>query len=616
MKTTSTAQAAARTEKGTTGRRRRPVVAVPTAVLGLLLLLLPAATGCVGVQGDDSQGKKKRPNVLMVMTDDQWLESMRALSKTRKLLGDEGVTFDRFHPSSPLCCTSRSTYLSGQFAHNNGVRHNSVPQGGYDKLNEKKTLPVWMQKAGYATSHIGKYPNGYGKKDPKHVPPGWDEWRGSVDPTTYRMWGYQLNENGKLHTYGKSDEEDPKLYQTDVYRDKGVDFIKRKAEGDKPFFLSLAFLAPHGELLKDKDGKPGKKGKPRNKGKAGKKAGSDDNPKSGRASRPAVGPAPRPVVGPAPRPAPRHKGKFANEELPENPAYNESDMRDKPRFLQKRPNLDSQTTEEITESYRGRMESLLAVDEAVEKLMNTLKSTGQLDNTYVVFTSDNGFFFGEHRVPTGKFLPHGASGQVPLVVRGPGIEAGQHSKELTSNVDLAATISDIGGADPDLALDGRSLLPYGRDPRKSSDRPVLQEIAEGARRTPVAAPGHGRPRAGGPPNDDVSAGRAAGAGDLDMDGPASPALEPRGKKKRKPPRGQEYSAAYEAIRAGHYLYIRYSAGGRELYDLESDPHELTSRHNDPGYKKVRTFLDQRLDKLQGCVGEECREEIPQVPDPE
>ena len=102
----------------------------------------------------------------------------------------------------PPCCPSRSTFLSGQFAHNNGVRHNSPPQGGYAKLNHKNTLPVWMQKAGYVTSHIGKSPNGYGKKNPKEVPPGWDEWRGSVDPTTYRMWGYRLNENGKLKTYG------------------------------------------------------------------------------------------------------------------------------------------------------------------------------------------------------------------------------------------------------------------------------------------------------------------------------------------------------------------------------------------------------------------------------
>jgi len=602
MKTTSTAKA----EGETTRRRRRSVMTARSAVLGLLLLLLPAVTGCLGGKDDDAQDKKK-PNVLMVMTDDQWLESMRVLSRTRKLLGDEGVTFDRYHPSTPLCCPSRSTYLTGQFAHNNGVRHNSAPQGGYDKLDEKKTLPVWMQKAGYATSHIGKYPNGYGKKDPTHVPPGWDEWRGSIDPTTYRMWGYKLNENGKLHTYGKPDDEDPKLYQTDVYRDKGVDFIKRKAKGDKPFFLSLAFLAPHGELLKEHDGKHGKSRKQgKGRGKQGR-ANSGDGPESGQL---------RPIVADAPRPAPRHKGEFADEKLPENPAYNEKDMRDKPKFLQKRGNLDSETTQSITESYRGRLESLLAVDEAVEKLMSTLKSTGQLDNTYVVFASDNGFFFGEHRVPTGKFLPHGASGQVPMVLRGPGVAKGQHSKELASNVDLAATISDIGGADPDLELDGRSLLPFGRDPRKGSGRPVLQEIAEGARRTPVAAPGHGKPPAGGPPDDDVSTGRAAADGDLDMDGPTSPTPQPQGKKKRKGGKGQEYSAAYEAIRAGDYLYIRYSAGARELYDLDADPYELTSRHDDPRYAKVRTFLDQRLDKLQGCQGEECREEIPKPPEPE
>ncbi|MGP3973101.1 sulfatase family protein [Streptomyces sp. 8N114] len=546
-------------------------------VLSLLLLLLPSATGCVGVQADP-QEKKKRPNVLMVMTDDQWLESMRIMSRTRNLLGDEGVTFDRYHPSTPLCCPSRSTYLSGQFAHNNGVRHNSAPQGGYDKLDEKKTLPVWMQKAGYVTSHIGKYPNGYGRKDPKHVPPGWDEWRGSVDPTTYQMWGYKLNENGKLRTYGKPDEEDPELYQTDVYRDKGVDFIKRKAEEDKPFFLSLAFLAPHGENQKVLS----EKSKPNADG--------------------------------APRPAPRHKGEFADEKLPENPAYNETDMRDKPRFLMSRPKLDRETTERITESYRGRLESLLAVDEAVEKLMSTLKSTGQLDNTYVLFTADNGFFFGEHRVPTGKFLPHGASGQVPMLLRGPGIAAGQHSKELTSNADLAATITDIGGADPDRALDGRSLLPYGRDPRKRSDRPVLQEIAEGARRTPASGPGHGKPPAAGPPNDDTSAGRAAGAGDLDQDGDASPPAASQGKQNRKGPR-KARSVAYEAIRADRYLYIRYVTGARELYDLATDPHELTSRHNDPDYAKARTFLDRRLDRLQGCTGEECREEIPQAPEP-
>ncbi|WP_070011917.1 sulfatase, partial [Streptomyces abyssalis] len=488
--------------------RRSPARPVLACLLGLLLLL-PATAGC-SAGADTKEGGK--PNVLMVMTDDQWLESMRTMSRTRELVGDKGVTFDRYHPSTPLCCPSRSTYLSGQFAHNNGVRHNKAPQGGYDKLNEKKTLPVWMQKAGYVTSHIGKYPNGYGDKDPEHVPPGWDEWRGSVSGSTYRMWGYQLNENGKLRTYGKPDEEDPELYQTDVYRDKGADFIERKAKEDKPFFLSLAFLAPHSE---------GKKAGEKPDRKAGEKRAGDG---SGKPEDAGGGNRGQPNVGEAPRPAPRHKGDLAGEKLPRDPAYGEDDMRDKPAFLRERPDLDAGTTERITESYRGRLESLLAVDEAVEKLMDTLEKTGQLDNTYVLFTSDNGFFFGEHRVPTGKFLAHGASGQVPMLMRGPGLDAGGHSKELTGNADLAATIADIGGADPDLPLDGRSLLPYGRDPGRRSDRPVLQEIAEGARRTPVGTPAGGgsSPSAGAPPRDDVSAGRAAGAGDLDQDGEASP----------------------------------------------------------------------------------------------
>jgi arylsulfatase A-like enzyme len=586
------------TGRGTRGKTAAAAVAA--------LLLLPAATACNPVEalsGDsDAAGK---PNVLMVMTDDQWLSSMKsdAMSKTRSLLADEGVTFERFHPSSPLCCPSRSTYLSGQFGHNNGVRHNKAPAGGYDKLDEKKTLPVWMQRAGYETSHIGKYPNGYGAKDPKHVPPGWDEWRGSVDPTTYRMWGYKLNENGKLNTYGKLHDEDPKYYQTDVYRDKGVSFIKRKSEENKPFFLSMAFLAPHSEVkgaIPEKD-----RFKP------------DDG---------------QPHVGPGPRPAPRHKGDLKDVQLPDDPSINEKDVSDKPGFLKKRPKLNAKTMDAVTDSYRSRMESLLAVDEAVEKLIGTLKSTGQLDNTYVVFTADNGFFFGQHRVPTGKFLAHGQSGQTPLVMRGPGLAKGESSKELTSNVDLAKTIADIGGAKPDDGhkLDGRSLLPFGKDPDKRTDRAVLQEIAEGARRTPVDR--RNGQKGKGASADDASAGRQAAEGDFDQDGVLPQAKNSekgdggkngekgdKGDKKAKGKKGKRgkagSSAGYEALRTDRYLYIRYIKGGTELYDLSRDPYELESRHKDPKYKDVRRFLDRELNELQGCAGDECSKELPEAPEP-
>ncbi|GAB3011375.1 sulfatase [Streptomyces pseudoechinosporeus] len=558
------------------GGRARIWVAM-AAVLALVACGLAAERyGWAGLGEDGDADAKRKPNVVMIMTDDQWLESMRVMDRTREVFGDGGVTFERYYPSMPLCCPSRSTFLSGQFAHNNGVRHNSSPLGGYANLNDKNTLPVWMQKAGYATSHIGKYPNGYGKKDPKDVPPGWDEWRGSVDPTTYRMWGYRLNENGKLKTYGDPDVEDPKLYQTDVYRDKAADFIKRKSAEGKPFFLDVAFLAPHGELLG-----PTKK-------EAGRKQGADE-----------------PQVGGAPRPAPRHKGKFADEPMPEMPAYGEEDMSDKPAFLRDYPKLDKETTQEITESYQGRLESLLAVDEAVEKLVSTLREAGQLDNTYLLFAADNGFFFGQHRVPTGKFLPHEASGHVPMMMRGPGIEGGTPSREMSSNVDLAATIADIGGARPGLTLDGRSLLPFARDPHRRTGRPILHEAAEGARPEPVP---EGGPVSGG----DAASGRRAAEGDLDQDGEASPAKT----RKRAPRHGQVYSAAYESIRTERYLYVRYTKGGRELYDLKTDLHELSSKHDDPEYADVRKGLEKALSKLQGCAGDECNNvEVGKLPEP-
>ncbi|MBB3049550.1 arylsulfatase A-like enzyme [Prauserella isguenensis] len=527
------------------------------ALLATVLLGAVALTGCSAPARTQEPEPKRKPNVVVVMTDDQWLESMRVMPRTQHLIGDAGVTFDRNYASFPLCCPSRSTFLSGQFAHNNGVRHNYPPQGGYLNLDEQDTLPVWMQRAGYTTSHIGKYPNGYGYRDETEVPPGWDEWRGSVDPTTYRMWGYRLNENGKLHTYGRPHVEDPELYQTDVYRDKGADFIARHATSRKPFFLSMAFLAPHSE----------------NTG-----------------------------VGPAPRPAPRHEGAFADEPLPSGPAFNEKDLGDKPSFLQRRPRLDTADRSRLTESYRGRLASLRAVDEAVQKLVDTLRATGQLDNTYVLFTSDNGFFFGQHRVHTGKYLPHEASAHVPMLIRGPGLPAGRHSRELTGNADLTATIAEIARAEPGHALDGRSLLPFAEHPQRRTTRPVLHEAATGAQPDALKADSE-RGLEG-------ASGRAAAEGNLDQEGTAWSRVETDEQEK-----GEITSASYEAIRTDRYLYIRYASGDRELYDLRTDPHELTSRHDDPRYTAPRRFLDRQLDELQDCRGEECRTDISPAPAP-
>jgi N-acetylglucosamine-6-sulfatase len=374
----------------------------------------------------------QKPNVVVLMTDDQTVESMRVMPNVRTLLADQGVTFSNNFVSYSLCCPSRSTFLTGQYAHNHGVWGNAPPNGGYYKLDSTNTLPVWLSRAGYATVHLGKYLNGYGTRNATEIPPGWTEWQGTPDPSTYRYLGYTFNENGKLVTYGSSAAD----YKTDVESRKAVDIIGRQAVDPRPFFLWVAFLAPHS-------------GGPR-----------DPDDPAGMAT---------------PSPAPRHRNLFSGQPLPTTPAFNEADMSDKPAAMRNRPLLTPAKIAAIRENYQQRLESLLAVDDAVAQIVNALTVTGQLDNTYIVFTSDNGFFHGEHRVPTGKVLLYEPSIRVPLIVRGPGIPHGQRRSQFVANIDLAPTIVAATGAQPGRVMDGRSLLQFARDPLFHSGRDLLLE---------------------------------------------------------------------------------------------------------------------------------------------
>ena len=177
------------------------------------------------------------------MTDDQTQASLRYMEHTDQLLTREGTVFEEAIASFPLCCPSRATHLTGQYAHNHGVLHNSGPFGGYKRLAHANTLPVWLQRAGYRTVHIGKFLNQYGIRNPTDVPPGWSEWYASVDPSTYFFYGYTLNENGLLYTYGL--DRNPIYYSTDYDAERALSVIRRMGDTRTPFFLSLAFLAPH-----------------------------------------------------------------------------------------------------------------------------------------------------------------------------------------------------------------------------------------------------------------------------------------------------------------------------------------------------------------------------------
>src|SRR5918995_1429362 len=323
-----------------------------------------------------------RPNIVVVMADDQTVDSMRVMANVNALLGEQGTTFADNYASFPLCCPSRTTFLTGQYGHNHTVMGNALPQGGYEKLapTHANTLPAWLKLAGYGTA-AGDY-------------------------------------------------------QADVYTAKAVDAVKRLSPRTEPFFLSVAYLAPHS-------------GGPRE---------SDDPANLG-----------------TPVPAPRHRNRFSAEPMPRTPAFNEADVSDKPLAVRRRPLLGNPRINGVTEMYRQRLQSLLAVDEGVAAIVRALQDSGELARTLIVYTADNGFFHGEHRIPNGKVQHYEPSARVPLVLRGPGVPRGLRMTQPAVNVDLAPTIVDAANARVGRATDGISLLALLADRTRFVGRDVLLE---------------------------------------------------------------------------------------------------------------------------------------------
>jgi arylsulfatase A-like enzyme len=391
------------------------------------------------------------------MTDDQTLESMRVLPKVRALLGDHGVTFSNFFANYPLCCPSRTTYFTGQYAHNHKVLYNRGSTGGFRHFRgQDTTFPVALQRAGYHTIHIGKFLNGYGKgvapaRAP--IPPGWDDWDASVDPSTYRYYDFTLNENGRPRTFG------PHAYQTDVYANLAVAKIRREAAQPNPFFLDVAVLAPHAVERET--------------------SGLD------RIDEAAVGYPHRRHGIRYPVPAPKYARRFSHARLPRSAAFDQPDVSAMPANIRVRPRFTRVEIGDIRTDYRRRLESLLSVDDAVGRIVDALRDTGVLDRTIIVFMSDNGYFHGEHRIPFGKFLPYEPSIKVPLIVRGPGIAAAVDTDALASNVDIASTILELTGATALRPQDGRSLVPVLQDPAHAE---VHREVLLESGRNDVGAP--------------------------------------------------------------------------------------------------------------------------------
>jgi arylsulfatase A-like enzyme len=382
--------------------------------------------------GNATAAPSDRPNIIVVVTDDQTLASLNTATMPNVLrwIGGPGTEFTDSIVTTPLCCPSRATLLTGQYAHNHGTLANTP---GYEALRDKSnTLPTWLSRAGYVTAHVGKYLNRYKASvdDPGEVAPGWDEWRTVLDPARkyVRYYDYRLAVNGDVRRIG----DRPRDYITRVINRHTATMVRRYAPRRKPLYLQVDHRAPHIE--------------------AGTNSGG--------------------TCGGLIPPDPRDATAFQSEPLPNPPSFNEADVSDKPSFVRDLPPFDSATEARIELRYRCALASLRAVDRGVASIVAELRDARELDDTALIFTSDNGFFFGEHRIPEQKTRPYEEALRVPLMLRLPGAQPSAASSptvpDPVANIDLAPTILDLADARPCRSggrcrtMDGRSLVPLAR----------------------------------------------------------------------------------------------------------------------------------------------------------
>jgi N-acetylglucosamine-6-sulfatase len=412
---------------------RRIVIPLFTA-LGVIGGLAVAGSGAPPASLGQAAAAQARPNIVVIETDDQTLESMRVMDSVNSLIGgSHGATFENSFVNYALCCPSRATFLTGQYMHNHRVFGNKWPSGGFSRFQElhgNYHLGVWLRNAGYYTAMIGKYLNEYAN-DPL-MPPGWSEWHAAAEG--YGVYNYPLNNNGTIVNYG----QDPADFKQDVLTRKAVNFVDRRAPKAQPFFLWLTYTAPHW-------------------------------------SPPDPNPNPPYDCYHAAKPAPRHADVFNSEPLPRPPNFDEANVSDKPAQIRNRPRLSVNSISTIRAGYRCELESLLSVDEGVDAVVRKLKAKAELSNTVLIYTSDNGYFHGEHRIPKDKQHIYEESIRVPLLMRGPGIPRGVKVSDFAINADLAPTIVDLANANPGRAMDGRSLIPVARNPGIEQGRQLLIE---------------------------------------------------------------------------------------------------------------------------------------------
>jgi N-acetylglucosamine-6-sulfatase len=510
-----------------------------------------AAPSQLAPVGAPAAHQSRRPNIITILSDDMRTDDLRWMPNVRRLIEDRGLEFRNSFSPFPLCCPARASLISGMYAHNHHV-FSHLPPYGFGAFDDRKTVATSLNKAGYNTLFLGKYLNGYGDQDSKvtgessfrYVPPGWTEWHAAVSRPadsgyssggTYNYWHTLFNVNGHI------DDSHRGQYQTDVLGKMARELVVKYHRSPKPFYMYLAPVAPHFGSPHEKDDPTG-----------------IVNPGTGKNERIKTPARPVWVRGRFDKQIPRASG------MPTNGGPSEADISDKPRPMNELAELSPQERVAVRTSTRQRAEALFVLDRQVGDLVKTLKSTGEYANTVIMFTSDNGYFLGEHRMRQGKILPHEPSLRVPFVIAGPGIPHGTRFDPITSP-GITATVLDLAGAKAPHPADGMSVVPsFPRD--RGWRVPVVTEGLE---------------------TSDVFKAAASN-----------------------PAAGFHDARTTIGIRTPRWKYVRYNDGDGELYDLAKDPNELTSHFNDPKYARIQAQLQKLWVAYKDCRGASCRAAMP------
>mmetsp|Transcript_5982 Transcript_5982/g.12525 ORF Transcript_5982/g.12525 Transcript_5982/m.12525 type:complete len:634 (+) Transcript_5982:81-1982(+) len=510
------------------------------------------------IDGGDTTPK----NIILFMTDDQDVTSNSIhpsiMPKLNRLFREGGMEFLNYYVSTGLCCPSRATILRGQFCHNtkiydNGDFNNSTYQsGGWSKFLEtgleEETIATLLQSAGYETAMIGKYMNGYdGKAGRHHKPPGWDHWMGLLN--CFKFYGPHFCDDGNRVLKTNST-----VYQTDFIRDWAVDFLTNRRDPSKPFFLMVTPFAPHSPAT----------------------------------------------------PAKRHEHLFPDTKFPRYDSFNPSDavQQQHPSWMKHMPPLTKKQIDDMDNFYRNRLRSLQAVDEALESITETLDMLGLTDDTFFIYTSDNGQHFGDFRIPAGKRQAYETDVLVPFFIRGPGVQKGSQSLQVVQSVDLGPTFLDIAASfqqtlsvaqsnlvtleydgevlQSSFPMDGKSIGPLITD--STSDISTFNDFRWAALLEMYSGSSN------------------MGSRYKDMKGYHQNHLYPN---------------TYQAVRVidgpsdwaseANLLYVEWCTGEQELYNMTVDPHQVHNLVTHGIELPLLLKLSRLLATLGDCAGAECYE---------